>query len=321
MKSESSDDFSIANSPGRNIRSQSFFSTTVDENEVAYIAQRQLVNDTIDASDHEKVARGLVKSSTGLIEESILASPKENDTPIFMGSSKILTASLFYDNIKIPIKRPVFERVIFCKLKVVKSGPKLLSSQMKGKLRKSFWIYPQPKAPLSANEKDEADLLTSFGLNQIESAILKTSKQGPLSFISHFFASFKPENGNMFVFALNKNQHQSEYENQYNWQGQRYFYGFQYSDFEIAHPLDKVKNIDFELDVGQGLILIESRYPFRSFFHKLLTILFNEIRFKRLELFASNYNGNEHDSTNLSQVCSYDSSCMISVVSLLLVRC
>jgi hypothetical protein len=207
----------------------------------------------------------------------------------------------------------IFERLLFCKTKVLSNKDKKENPKLQGKLRKSFWLFPFPTRDLNQDEKEEADLLTTFGFNQALNSRLTIKKIGPFEFVYEFFASFKQEQLNLFSFILNNNKNQEEYENSYNTTGMRYFFGCQFLDFEYQMKPDRKTPLDFDLEVSQSLLLIESKYPFRTFFDSVLKLVFNIIRVKRLEMYAFHYNGNEHDISNLEHLKKYDCSCVPKV--------
>jgi hypothetical protein len=202
----------------------------------------------------------------------------------------------------------VFERLLFCKTKVLSGGDRKAQPKLQAKLRKSFWLFPFPARDLGQDEKEEADLLTTFGFNQALNSRLSVKKLGPFEFVYEFFASFKQEQLNFFSFILNNNKQQAAYENCYNTAGLRYFFGCQFLDFEYQSKTDRRTPLDFDLEVSQSLLLFESKYPFRTFFEAILKLVFNIIRVKRLELYAFHYNGNEHDVSNLDHLKKYDCS-------------
>ncbi len=202
----------------------------------------------------------------------------------------------------------VFERLLFCKAKVLSNSDRAAQPKQQAKLRKSFWLFPFPDRDLDQDEKEEADLLTTFGFNHSVGPRLSAKKLGPFEFVYEFFASFRQEQLNFFGFVLNSHKQQAAYENCYNASGLRYFFGCQFLDFEYQSKQDRRTPLDFGLEVGQSLLLVESKYPFRSCFEAVLKLVFNVVRVKRLELYAFHYNGNERDVANLEHLKKYDCS-------------
>ena len=205
---------------------------------------------------------------------------------------------------------PVFERLLYCKTKVLagsNGGAGGRSSQPKhpGKLRKSFWLFPFPARELSQDEKEEADLLTTFGFSQPGGVRAGRRLPGAFEFVSDFFAGFRAEQLRHFGFALANNARAGAFENAYNGAGQRYFFGVAFGDFEHLGRA--------ELESGQSLLLLESRFPFRSFFEPLLALLFNLVRLKRLELFAEHFHGHERDPGHLEHLRKFDCSAVPKV--------
>ena len=204
----------------------------------------------------------------------------------------------------------VFEKVLFCKTRFMKDRGSA-GGRLQTKLRKSFWMFPFPTSELSAEEKEEADLLSTFGFNQSKMSRMLAKKGEPLEFVYEFFASFKVEESNLLSFALNNNKNQAEYQNDYNPSGLRYFFGCQFLDFEYVQKANLSKSPSdskFELEVSQSLILLEAKYPFKTFYESILKLIFNIIRVKRLELYALNFNGNSKDDKNFEFLKKYDAT-------------
>lgn len=202
----------------------------------------------------------------------------------------------------------VFERLLYCKTKVLPSsgGPK-----QPGKLRKSFWLFPFPGRELSSEEKEEADLLTTFGFSEPGGVRAGGRRPYSLAFVSEFFAGFRAEQLRHFAFALANHARQGAYENAYNGAGLRYFFGAAFADFELLGRSPQGP----ELEAGQSLLLLESRFPFRSFFEPLLALLFNLLRLKRLELFAAHFGADERDPASLERLRRFDCSAVPKVCS------
>lgn len=208
---------------------------------------------------------------------------------------------------------PSFERFTYCRMKIVKGDSKEKATQM----RKSYWLHPVPKI-VTAAEKEEADLLTTFSFYPGGPQIPKTNIgiTVPLIFIPEFFAQFKPENLRMFSFVLSKNQRQDEYQNIYNPNGLRYFFGCEFTDFEqLKQESGTLKKNLAQLDLNQSVMLFESRFPFRTFFEVLLVQLFQSVRVRRLEQYAEHFNGDESDRSNLINIKYLDSTTQAAVCS------
>lgn len=207
-----------------------------------------------------------------------------------------------------------FEKLIFVKARVVKKEtaapkPKVISS-----IKKSFWIYPITKTEFSSEEKEEADLLTTFGLSPSTPKLSQKQLDETIPYITEYFANYNVNSTSMYSFVLNKNEKQTSFVNPFNLTGLRYFYGCLVSDFELVKYLDKDQSVRYKLEPSQSLILIESKYPFITFFNAVLGHIFNIVRVKRLEIFAKNYNGNERDLSNIQSIRHYDSSSILSVI-------
>lgn len=213
------------------------------------------------------------------------------------------------------LKGDIFERLIYCKAKVVRSSQKAQSGNFQAQIRKSFWLYPINQAQLSSDLKEEADILTSFFLDQQTTPKWhQTMSNNPLAFISDFFANYKPENTKNATLVLNKNIRQSEYTNAYNPQGNRYFTALIFDDFEDSRTPGAESNLSSSLELSKTLFLIESRYPFRHFFSQVLTQIFSLVRLKRLERYAINYDGNEMNIGNQALIHQYDARSILTVL-------
>lgn len=182
-------------------------------------------------------------------------------------------------------------------------------------MKKSFWLYPIAQKEFTSNEKEEADLLTTFGITPLSALPTRKGLDQPLPFITEFFANHTAAATSMFSFILNKNELQEAYCNPYNPAGVRYFFCCLFSDFEQVKYIDKHKNICYKVETCQCLYLLETKYPFAGLFRTVLTHLFNVVRLKRLEFFSQNYNGNERDVANLEFIKHYDASSILSVVA------
>lgn len=210
-------------------------------------------------------------------------------------------------------KGDTFERLIFVKARTVRKEianpkPKIVSS-----IKKSFWIYPITTKEFTKDEKEEADLLTTFGLSPACQPLSQVPIKQSLPFITDYFANYNSGAASRFSFVLNRNEHEAEYANEYNPNGLRHFFGLLISDFDTIKLLDKNQRAVHRLEPSQCLLLLESKYPFDSFFFRLLGHLFDVVRLKRLESFAQHYNGNEHDAANLETVKAYDSASILPV--------
>lgn len=214
----------------------------------------------------------------------------------------------------------IFERFTVCKMKVLPAsnlppasiGPQTGANQNSSKkragvVRKTFWIYPQPAGVPTAEEKDEADLLTTLCFPQ-PSAMSADHFEilNPIPFIVQYFAEFREENTAKIFFALNKNSQEKRYQNVYNPQSLRYFFGDTFSDFEKSENGLRVENTRI-------LIMFESKYPFRTFFSNIIKLVFNIIKFRRLSKYGEYFNGDQRDLKNLETVSEYDASKIIQV--------
>lgn len=207
----------------------------------------------------------------------------------------------------------VFERLIFCKARISKRDSLLPQTKAVASIKKSFWIYPITEKQFTQEEKEEADLLTTFGLNPSVPQSAEVSLDAPLAFITKHFSKYNVNSTSMFSFVLNKNEKQDHYNNAYNKSGLRYQYGCLAADFELVKVIDKHKQVGYRLEPCQSLILLESKYPFALFFKSVLGHIFNIVRLKRLELFAQHYNGNERDASNIEKVRYYDAAATLPV--------
>lgn len=215
-------------------------------------------------------------------------------------------------------KGDIFEKLIFCKGKVVSSQSKTQKFKTQSHMRKSFWLYPINQEMPSADLKEEAEILTSFFFDQPLIPRIKESSSNPLAFISDFFANYKSDQCLTCTFMLNKNVKQDEYSNIYNPQGNRYFIACIFDDFEDPQKNNQNNAQQAQipsLELSKTLFLIESRYPFRHFFSSMLTRVFNIVRVRRLEKYSINYNGNERDRNNLAHIKNYDARTILGVIS------
>jgi hypothetical protein len=208
----------------------------------------------------------------------------------------------------------VFERLIFCKARISKKEALLPQAKAVSSIKKSFWIYPITEKQFTQDEKEEADLLTTFGLTPSIPNCTEATVDTPLTFITQHFSKYNVNTTSMFSFVLNKNEKQDHYNNAYNKSGLRYQYGCLAADFELVKFVDKQKQICYRLEPCQSLLLLESRYPFASFFKSVLGHIFNIVRLKRLELFAQHYNGNERDASNIEKIRYYDAAATLKVL-------
>lgn len=272
-------------SPSHDGLARSFFSTTGDD------------------SVHREQVRKQILLAKQATEEL-------NDNTLDLSSHSPFSPSKYAHTVS-----PSFERFTYCRLRLFRAPATTAEKKSPLQQKKSYWIHPVP-AKLSSDHKEEADLLTAFALSPGGPILPKScsSITLPLEFIPQFFAQFKPDNCKFFSFVLIKNQRQSAYENIYNPCGYRYFYGCEYTDFLQARDANDQPPPNLaELELCQSLMMIESRYPFGQFYHSILTQLFQLIRVKRLELYATNFNGDTSDRGNLKRVSTYDSSAQLGV--------
>ena len=207
-----------------------------------------------------------------------------------------------------------FEKFIFCKARILKKNHPGIPGKSITSMKKSFWIYPISQKEFSAKEKEEVDLLTTFGLEPSVPKITDKPLDMPLAFLTEYFANYNISSTSIFSFILNKNEEQDKHINIFNSSGVRIFYGCSCTDFELVKYLDKDKQVIYKLEPCQTLFLLECRLPFLSFYRSIIEHLFSIIRLKRLELFSLNYNGNERDAANIELIKSYDSPSILSVL-------
>lgn|SRR3990167_6706492 len=193
----------------------------------------------------------------------------------------------------------VFQKFYFCKMKVIEKGPG------KGVIRKNFWVFPPVDAnQITREEQAEADILSGFGFQKMTST--DPGMEKPVIYISEFFSKFRASNTRKFWFVLNQNQQQQYYVNEYNSGGVRHFFGLTFDDFELVPETKKLVKT-------QGLFLIESKFPFRTFMFKMLEIIFDLVRVHRLSQYSMNFNGDSQDPINLETCNNYDSSSLVQV--------
>ena len=211
------------------------------------------------------------------------------------------------------MKGDIFEKLIFCKVKVVRPATAVQGKTPLARMKKSFWLYPANESELSANLKAEADILTSLFFDSQKLPKFNKPSSVPLSFISDFFAKYKIDQSIRCTFMVNKNVSEDAYKNAYNQQGNRYFFSCLFDDFEASGHSDIRDGSSYSIEQCQTLLLFESRYPFRCFFNGVIERIFNILRVRRLEMYAVNYNGNEMDDGNLGLALRYDASTIVEV--------
>jgi hypothetical protein len=266
-------------------------------------SKKEIAQTQIDAIIPEEKDQNSSIMKKGLIIET-------DDKPI---NSEEKVTEMIESN-KIVLERgDVFEKLIFVKARIVKKEltvpkPKIVSS-----IKKSFWIYPITNKDFTQDEKEEADLLTTFGLSPAAPKLTQRSIDDPLDFISEYFANYNVSSASFFSFVLNRNEREAGCSNAYNPGGLRYFFGCLVSDFDQVKFVDKNQRAGHRLEPSQCLLLLESKYPFTAFFNAVLGHLFNVVKVKRLELFSKSYNGNERDASNLEAIRNYDSGSVLAV--------
>lgn len=194
----------------------------------------------------------------------------------------------------------VFEKFFFCKLKIIDKG------DGRGMVRKNFWVFPPVSGDkVTKEEQGEADILSGFCFQKMTPT--DPAMDAPVVFVAEFFTKFRASNARKFWFVLSQNMKQEEYVNEYNPGGVRNFFGMSFDDFEYLPETNRLVKT-------QGLFLIESKFPFRSFMFKMLEIIFDLVRVHRLSEYAANFNGDSRDLSNLKRCNCYDSSQLVEVI-------
>lgn len=194
----------------------------------------------------------------------------------------------------------VFEKFYFCKQKIIDKG------DGRGVVRKNFWVFPPVDGEkVTKEEQGEADILSGFCFQKMTAT--DPAMDAPVVYIAEFFTKFRASNARKFWFVLSQNMKQDAYVNEYNPGGVRNFFGMSFDDFELVPETNR-------LIKTQGLFLIESKFPFRTFMFKMLEIIFDLVRVFRLSEFAANFNGDSRDLSNLKRCSLYDSSRLVEVI-------
>lgn len=288
------------------------FSAEGSETNLASLVTNQVVK--VEVASDEKILEdgdiyGHDKENTNLSLKKGLAIPSE-EMVVENKIEEVQKIELSKSNDE---RGDVFERLIFSKARIVKKDATIPGFKSTTSMKKSFWIYPITQKQFTQNEKEEADLLTTFGLNPLVPKSTQSTIDNSLPFITEYFANYNVSSTSLFSFVLNRNEKQESYQNQYNPAGVRYFFGCLANDFELVKYIDQQKQVRFRLEPCQCLFLIETKFPFASFFNNVLGHLFNIVRVKRLELFSQHYNGNERDPSNLESIRFYDATTVLSV--------
>lgn len=283
------------------------FSSVVNEDQLAAVFAKQIIHEDATAID-------------STVNESRILDLEDSRADFGMSQDAKLKAYKDSVGVEVQVSQSetgraggdLFEKLVYSKVKLVKSaaaGNKMLQ------MRKAFWLYPLEEGKISAELKDESDILTSFVFDQGSMLAKKKTISEPLAFIQNFFANYRASKTSKFTFMLNKNTQEETYKNPYNLRGNRYFFAYLFEDFEGTSSKDSVDNETCFLQPCHTLFLIESRYPFRKLFFAVLSRLFEIVRLRRLEKYACNFNGNENDQENLKTMKQYDATVIHEVVT------
>ena len=167
-------------------------------------------------------------------------------------------------------------------------------------IRKSFWVFPHLPADSAKQTIEEADKLTAVLMDKTFRPHRLTGLHATSSFLTQFFAQFTDKHCRFVSFLRRAEEGRQPQANKFNPLGYRHVYGLVFDDFELLQSLS--------LEVSRSMLLVESAYPFRSFFEKLLRTAFQELRIRRLATFGAKFLLGDSPAEQLTESRHYDAS-------------
>jgi len=156
-------------------------------------------------------------------------------------------------------------------------------------IRKSYWLYPSLAADSPDFCKEDVERVTSFAVNR-KSSSYSISREADISaFLLSFFADFNVKSCEFVNYLVQEAKPLASFVSEYNSMGWRHVYCLRFTDFDVKLSDQQ----QLALEVNQSVFAFESKYPFKSFFDKLLTSIFNQVRLDRLGLFGQHFDPND----------------------------
>ena len=156
-------------------------------------------------------------------------------------------------------------------------------------IRKSYWLYPSLAAETPDFCKEDVEKVTSFAVNRKHKSKTLRDEADISEFLLQFFAGFHVKSGEFVNYLVQEAKPLSSFVSEYNSMGWRHVYCLRFPDFDL-NLSDKEQ---LSLEVNQSVFAFESKYPFKQFFEKFLTSIFNQIRLDRLGLFGQGFCPND----------------------------
>lgn len=220
-------------------------------------------------------------------------------------SSSIESADLPRDaaDLSVDRSRP-FERFYYIRVRDRESAP---THKKYVAIRKSYWLYPSLAAGAADFCKEDVERVTSFAADRKSRSRWLEREAEVSAFLLSFFAGFNAKSAEFVNYIVQEARPLASFVSEYNCMGWRHVYCLRFADFD----LNLGDNLHPALEVNQSVFAIESKYPFKAFFGKLLTSLFNQIRLDRLALFGQHF-----DPNDLKSALKFDAKSVKQVRSL-----